>query len=203
MSSKSQNDIKRNRILFDFESIVDVKLSFIKKYYIDRGQDTIRDDQLNKYKIYHLYFGLDLNKFCNGDRSLLKDLIHPKYLVFTSMKRLIEEYINSNGLINPVVLCKDEFQQRIIKESIPKANTIVTSRKNVKTINFSRIVLGEVKHALEFRDPITVNFMFLNFRENFTKKDPTLLDSSIVFKLGDVNDFTIANAYPEIQEPKG
>ena len=201
---KNNNDYKRNRILFDFESIVDLKLSYIKKYLADHGKIVLHDSQLNALKFNRMYIYQDpLSLIEIEDRQSI-NLDNPEYPLFTGMKLLIEQYIKkSNGLITPIVLCKDEFQQRIIKKSIPDVNTLIGSRDKVKTINFSRIVIADPKHCLEFRDPVTVDFMILNFRENFDKDNPDLLDKDVLIQIGDVNSFTIAKAYPEIPNPKG
>lgn len=198
---KSHNDMKRNRILFDFESIVDLKLSYLKKNLIEKGQLILDDNQLNTFKFDRMY---TMENILSGIEIDHEEFYNPKYPVFTGMKLLAETYLNqSNGLVKPKVLCKDEFQQRIIKETIPNISTIVSSRSNVKTINFSRIVLASPEQALEFRDPITVDFMILNFRENFSKQDSTLIDETVLFQICDVNQITIAKAYPEIPDPVG
>jgi len=197
MGIVSNNEYKKNRVLFDFESIVDLKLSYIVSH------NDIGTDDMEELKFRRMYDNSD------ALAQLLKDVdeeeyIHPKHPVFTGMRTLCDHYQNdSNGLIHPKVLCKDEFQQRIIKESIPNVITVLGPRKNVKTIRFSRIVLADPKHALEFNNPVTVDFMVLNFRDNFSKNDPTLIDENIIFEVCDVNQFTIANAYPEIPDPVG
>ena len=77
------------------------------------------------------------------------------------------------------------------------------SRDQVKTINFARIVVGEAKHILEFKNPVTVDFMMLNYRENFTDKDSSIIDPEVLVNVGDVNKFTIVKTYPDVKEPMG
>lgn len=198
--SKNNNDKKRNRILFDFESIVDLKLSMIKRKIFEKGYP-IQDFELNEYKMKRMFINTDI---LNGIEYSYDEYIHPDYPVFTGMKTLIEAYQKeATGIIYPVVLCKDGFQQRIIKETFRNIKILVGSRDNVNTLNFSRIVLSELDHALEFKDPTTVDFMILNFRENFDKNNMELLNPEILAFLGDVNTFTIAKAYPEIKDPVG
>ena len=195
------NDKKRNRVLFDFESIVDIKLSAIRKYITENTGYPIHEFEMGTQK-YDRMFSLK-DPLENIDTST-QDLFHPEYPVFTSMKVLLHRFItDGNGIIVPKVLCKDTIQQRIIKDSIPEVKTLVGSRNQVKTINFARIVVGEAKHILEFNNPITVDFMMLNYRTNFTKEDPSIIDSDVLLKIGDVNAFTIVKAYPEVSEPVG
>ena len=202
---RNNNDYKRNRVLFDFESIVDLKLSAIKKYLIESGKAIIEDSQMNPFKFNRMYVYQDpLSLIGMKGKEDDLNLDHPEAPVFTGMKHLAEVYYNDpNKLIDPTVLCKDQFQQLIIKKSIPGIKTLVSTRKRIKTINFSRIVIAEPKHALDFTDPITVDFMVLNYRENFSENDMTLIDEKILIAICDVNKFTIAKAYPEIPDPEG
>ena len=200
-NSKSNNDKKRNRILFDFESIVDIKLSAVRKYITESTGYPINDFELGTYKFNRMNSmkdvldGIDISEY---------DLLHPDYPVFTSMRVLLNRFMRDyTGIISPKVLCKDAIQQRIIKDSFPNVKTLVGTRDQVKTINFARIVVGEAKHILEFKNPITVDFMMLNYRENFTKEDSSIIDPDVLIKIGDVNRFTIIKAYPDIQEPMG
>lgn len=200
----SHDNAKRNRVLFDFESIVDLKLSRIRKYLIeDCGKAIIDNGQMDIFKFNRMYVYQDpFDLIPSIDKT--EDISNPEYPVFTGMRLLADQYKNhSNSLIDPVVLCRDQFQQRIIKNSIQNIKILVAPRDKIKTFNFARIVIGNPKDALEFRDPITVDFMVLNFRENFSEKDPMLLPVDVLIQVGDVNRFSIAKAYPEIPDPVG
>lgn len=199
--STANNDKKRNRILFDFESIVDLKLSLIKKKIYEKTGYPIQDFELSNYKFLRMYSEENILNDIEYDNE---EYYHPEYPVFTGMKILIESYQKeAAGLIDIVILCKDGIQQRIIKESFKNVKTLVSGRDNVKTLNFARIVLASPKHTLEFRDPTTVDFMILNFRENFIESDITMIDPKIISMVGDINTFTIAKAYPDILDPNG
>ena len=198
---KSNNDKKRNRILFDFESIVDIKLSALRKYIIETTGYPVSDFELGTHKFNRMHSMKDVLE--NIDTST-QDLLHPEYPVFTSMQVLLNRFLRDyNGMISPKVLCKDAIQQRIIKDSFPDVKVLMGTRDQVKTINFARIVVGEAKHILEFKNPITVDFMMLNYRENFTKDDPKVIDPEVLVRIGDVNKFTIVKTYPDIKEPMG
>lgn len=200
MASKDtkHNDIRRHRYLFDFESIVDLKLSYLKEYYANQGYILV-DYQFNYFKYKRIYDTTDvLTGIVGKDEEV--NLDGPLYPVFTSMKSLIENCLKAGDIMDITVLCKDKFQERIIKEAFPKAcpKTLIGPRNRVKVINFARIAVGEAKHCLEFRDPVTVDFMILNYRENFQKGNMELLDKELLVKVGDINQFTIVDAYPEV-----
>lgn len=193
----ANNDFKRNRILFDFESIVDLKISYLKKVL------NLNKLQVEELKFEHMYSQEDIMQYLNGKEVDEEKYLHPESPVFTSLKLLADTYQNgSNGLVKPTVLCKDGIQQRIIKDSIPNIKTLVGLRKQVKTIRFSRIAIGNILNVLDFRDPITVDFMILNYRENFDKNNSFLLNTSAL-GVCDVNRFSVAKAYTEIQDPEG
>ena len=200
-TKNSNNDKKRNRVLFDFESIVDLKLSAIRKHITETTGYPIQDFELNRYKFERMYSDLEI---LNSIDTSTQDFYHPEYPVFTSMRVLLNQYLSTgNGIIYPKVLCKDSIQQRIIKDSFPEVKVLVGSRNQVKTINFARIIVGEAKQILEFKNPITLDFMMLNYRDNFTKEDMSIIDTDVLIKIGDINKFTIAKAYPEIEDPVG
>jgi hypothetical protein len=203
---KGHGKIRHTRILFDFESVVDLKLSYI--YYLKNNLDRITDD-MNKDIIIntsmkefeqrrmHVYEDpLDYIGIRNKEEL---DLEHPECPYPTLMKVLIKTYIRmADGAVNPSILCKDESQQRIINEIFNgSVKTLVGSRKRVKSLNFGRIVLANPSHSLEFKDPVTQDFMVLNFRENYTRTDPPELKDDILKVVLDINQFTIANAYEE------
>lgn len=206
-SKSSNNDKKRNRVLFDFESLIDIKLS----YAVDcmkKKNKSLSDGDIQFLKTRRMY---DSEKdvldglIPEGETIESLDLLHPKgTLVFTGMQYLMNQYMESSGgLIRCTVLCKDSIQERIIKDNFKNPRVLVADRNNVKTINFSRIVLGQAIHTLEFRNPVTVDFMILNFRENFDKYDIRLLPKDVLVKIGDVNTFSIVKTYPEISDPVG
>lgn len=204
------NERKRNRVLFDFDSVVDVKLSYIYHLKSIRTRPENTDnlalrEPMESFKFRRMYCSDDIiaSVFKEGKIPENINFLHPKNPIFTSMKLLILEYLKTGeGMIRPTVLCKDQFQERIIKNTIPGVRVLVGSRSQVKTINFSRIVLGDINHLLDFKDPVTIDFMILNFRENMSEEDREIIGKT-AFLFGDVNSFTIAKAYPEIEDPVG
>lgn len=195
MDQKStNNDKKRNKVLFDFEALVDMKISYLISY-------TDRNDSLEELKFRRMY---DTTSILDGIEVKQEDYDHPKKIIFTCMKTLLETYHNMTDEIRPKVLCKDEYQERIIKQYFPWVPVITAPRDKVNTLHFTRIILGDVKQTLEFTDPVTVDFFILGYRENFSPDDDSLLPKEILLQVGDVNSFTIVRKpFLEIQDPVG
>lgn len=193
MSGKvTNNDKKRNRVLFDFESIVDMKISYLISY-------TDTNESLEDLKFRRLY---DFGSILDGIEVDEEDYYHPKRLVFTSMMKLLNNYLAMED-IKVKVLCKDEYQERIIKRYFPKAPIIKGTRDKVNWKNFTRIILGDCRHTLEFKYPVATDFMILSFRDNFIPENAQLLPKEILTKVADINTITIVNPYPEIPTPVG
>lgn len=188
----TNNDKKRNRVLFDFESIVDMKISYLISY-------TDTNESLEDLKFRRLY---DFSSILDGIEVNEEEYHHPKNIVFTSMMKLLDNYLEMED-IKVKVLCKDEYQERIIKKYFPKAPTIKGTRDKVNWKNFTRIILGDCTHALEFKYPVATDFMILSFRDNFIPENAQLLPKDILSKVADINTITIVNPYPEIPTPVG
>lgn len=188
----TNNDKKRNRVLFDFESIIDMKISYLISY-------TDTNESLEDLKFRRLY---DFSSILDGIEVNEEEYYHPKNIVFTSMMKLLDNYLEMED-IKVKVLCKDEYQERIIKKYFPKASTIKGTRDKVNWKNFTRIILGDCMHALEFKYPVATDFMILSFRDNFIPENAQLLPKDILSKVADINTITIVNPYPEIPTPVG
>lgn len=190
----SNNDKKRNRVLFDFESIIDAKISYLISY-------TDTNTSLMELESRRLY---DEVSILDGIEVKQEDFDHPKRIIFTSMKNLLDKYHEMASEIKPKVLCKDGYQERIIKHYFPWVSVITAPRSKVNTLHFTRVIIGDVYHTLEFTDPVTVDFMVLGFRENFSKEDPNLLPKEVLVQVGDVNTFTIVEKpFLNLEDPVG
>lgn len=213
MTPSQFNNNKRNKVLFDFYSIVDYTLSVIMSE-MSKGPSTIQDKLIQELhylgtttttalKSWHMYgMGIDLLGFLKGyDDYEIKEEDILKHAVVTSMGSLLANCIDSKGLIKPAVLCKNESQAQFIKNMLPDATCIVEDRSQVNTSNYGRIVIGDINHSLEFKNPVTIDFMILNFYENFVNQSFTICPD-ILLAVGDVNTFTVASAY-DIKPPVG
>ena len=69
---------------------------------------------------------------------------------------------------------------------------------------YSRLITGYYKNALMYELEEPKSILIVNFRENFTEKDITMLQPELVIRLGDIHDIQIISAYAEeINDPKG
>lgn len=205
MLPSQTNESKRNKVLFDFYSIVDKRLSIIMgilKHHFEEDKAT---------EILNMMLENDINgisdmKKAHMENFLVRDIYarvmdfhiaekeYLQYSVLTSMKVLLEEYIKTNGLIKPVVLCENQTQVQFIKNTFPKATCILGDKSSVNTSGYTRIIAGSIEDIEGFKDPTMVDFVILNYRENFID-DNYNLDPVYIIKYGDVNSFTIATAH--------
>lgn len=207
MLPSQTNDQKRNRVLFDFYSIVDKRISVIMGM-LHYKQDTNKEkiDRILELILENGFDKIDDMKKAHMENFKIRDIYaeifdypipEESYLshsVLTSMRTLLDEYIKTNGLIKPVVLCENETQVQFIKNTFPKATYILGGKSSVDTSNFTRIIVSTPEDVEKFKDPIMVDFVVLNYRENFID-DKYNLDPMFLIKYGDVNSFTIATAH--------
>ena len=193
MSDLQTNTFKRrNRVLFDFESLVDPVLSYYK--YL------VTTDEKFKYSMEELEF-----MRLYDDSILMKNYDKDGKIIphFTSMIDLYKEFINLGaGLIKPSVLCKNEKESQIIKNEIPTARILVGERNKIDINNFSRLVIGNLADLIQFKIPNRMDIMLLDFKCNYDE-DGDIPNKAIVFVYGDKNSFSIARAYSNIQNPEG
>lgn len=205
MLPSQTNDKKRNKVLFDFYSIVDKRLSIIMgvlKHHFEEEKAT----EILTMMLENNIDGIPDMKKAHMENFLVRDIyarimdtditedIYLQYSVLTSMKALLTEYIKTNGLIKPVVLCENQTQVQFIKNTFPKATYILGNKNSIDTSEFTRIIVSTPEDIEEFKDPIMVDFVILNYRENFID-DNYNLDPVFIIKYGDVNSFTIATAH--------
>ena len=200
MSSK-EIEKKKNRILIDFNAIIDKKLSYIlwcrhhqgivNVLHTDQTMDYLRYRRLEVYEDPFEYsFGKDFSIIDSYD------ITRPGFpFVVTSMVRYISTAIKYPE-IHVSVLCHNEYQEDLIKQMF-NSNVKILSADfgKVNTANFTRIILGDIYDILQFTNPEFVDFGILNFRENFSKEDDFTLSLDILSKLDQTNSVTIIEAY--------
>ena len=68
-------------------------------------------------------------------------------------------------------------------------------RKDVDLTKYNRVIVGNYKHALMYDYPGPKSIVVLNFSENYSEDDFTLLSPELVINLGDIHDVEIMSAY--------
>lgn len=211
-----------NSILFDFDSIIDIKIGFIK--YLKKNFPDSKminhlfinnDDDFLKY--YHVDIYNDMIEMCfqgltkENTHKIYKEAIEKDYEEIislspqTTMAMLINRYkIAGEGAIRSTVLCKNQIEKQYISNILPGTSVrIEKDRQSTDFSNYGRIVCAYCDHALEFNDPRAMNFLILNFRENFEEDKPNQLTIKMIAELGDVNEFEYCLAYNDLKEYEG
>jgi len=190
---------RQNRVLFDFESIVDPKLSYIKYLKITNKEFNNKyPAEMEKFEFIRLYEHEPILEGLNlKEEDIVLDFPH-----FTGMKYLYKQYgILSGGLIKASIFCKNEQESQIIKKEIPQARILVGKRNNANINNFSRIVIGDYNTLLEFPIPKNIDIMMLDYASNYDEDGDIPIKPLVI--LYEKNTFTIAHAYPNIKIPEG
>lgn len=208
-----------NSILFDFSSIVDIEISVIK-WMRNKYRDSVLEN-FNKHDL--LYKSIDLMEFYRsyGVEDVFESLITNQTMKQKSNEILMAiytEYENEiltkscahlthiinlisayrkagNGVIKTAVRCDNEVQAKFLKSIIPEIFIETCQPKDVDMGKYSRLITGSYKNALmyELKEPKSI--LIVNFRENFTENDITMLNPELVISLGDIHDIQIISAY--------
>lgn len=212
-----------NSILFDFDSLIDKEISLIK-YFIGEyrenvfildfmdmpkamslNNDNLRferlygSDDLFKSLLFHQshkdqYEEL-IKQFFERDQ---KDIFEKGYAFQTTMPILISAYKKAgNGIIKTAVRCDNQDQVDYLKKIDRDINAFISERKDVNMSLYGRLFVGNWQTALEYEYEEPKSIVLLNFRENFDKKDSTILKPELIINLGDVNKLEIASAFRE------
>lgn len=213
-----------NSILFDFYSLIDMKLSyinFLKNEYKDHSlngfdKNKIMNMDIEQWKFNRIYGVTDIFSSVLTDDVLLKHsdtvfdslyrrdeeiIFKNQYSVLTSMVDLIKAYKKAgDGIIKTTIRCDSYEQKTFIENIIDKPTVIVQDKTKVNMSNYTRLVVGYYKDALKYILNEPKSILVLNFRENFTKDNMELLNPELVINLGDINDIQVVSAYRDLDE---
>ena len=211
----------QNSILFDFYSLVDRELSVIKilagefretallnfdKHAVlyTSNLDWKRARTQNKRDVFKSVITSDELK-SNSDTLLeslwneYEELILNKYAFKTSVNRLISGYnrIANGTVIKMAVYCENKIQSDFVTKEFPYVSIETGKREDVDLRKYNRIVVGNYRHALKYRYPSPKSIVILDFKENYSTNDFTLLNPELIIKLGDIHEIEVMNAYTE------
>lgn len=214
-----------NCVLFDFDSIVDIQISIIKWMAVEYrdypiptfDKHAIICDSIDEMKFKRLYSSEGLFKSIIKDpdmkprfREIIASFIKEyeeeiigKYAEFTAMVPLISAYSKAgNGIIKSTIRCDNEFQNEFVEKNVKGYTSIIVSpREEVDTSKYGRIISGDAFEIMKykFHDPKSV--VVLNYRENFSPKDITLITPELLVNLGDIHTVEAISAYRENEMP--
>lgn len=207
-----------NSILFDFYSLVDAELSLIslikEEYkdeelkYLDKHRIlNTEEGDLKFYRIHgeeDLFRSLIIGEAAKQDYAkILWDIVKSressvleKYACPTSIGSLIRAYQKAgDGVIHTAVRCDTEAQKEYIMKHFPDTNIEFSEKENVDMSNYGRLIVGDWRHALEYRLKEPKSILVLDYRDNFSQKDSTLLKAELIINLGDIHDIGVISAY--------
>lgn len=211
-----------NSILFDFDSLLDKELTLIqwmKKRYRDEELANFDKHKLlytpiDKFKFMRVYGADDAfeqiitnDKFKDKHSEVLniimenneKDILTEEFVYPTSMQNLLRAYKKAgDGVIKTAVRCDNEIQVDYIKQSIYSDIRIeLCKRSEVDMSMYARLIVGNYKSALEYELKEPKSILVVNFRENFTMNDITILNPELVISLGDIHDIEAISAFQD------
>lgn len=207
-----------NSILFDIDSVIDIEISYIK--FMAHEYRDIAINDFDKHKIlYTKNEDLEFERMY-GTEDLFSSIILPtckykssyekvfkllverdeeevlKFAHFTAMKNLINAYRKAgDGVIKTAILCENKTQKDFISKTFPNTPIEFCSRSEANMGKYTRLICGNYKHALEYNLEEPKSILIVNFRENFTENDITLLRPELVISLGDIHDIEVISAY--------
>lgn len=213
-----------NSILLDFYSLIDIELSYIN--FISHEYRDCALYAFDKHKL--LYTPIDDFKFNrvfgtedvfksvlnspelkdNSD-SLLhelwnrdeEDILSKKYAINTSMINLIKGYSHAgNGVIRTTVRCDNKSQYDYVKSLIPDQSIEISKRSDIDMSKYARLIVGGCNSVKEYKLKEPKSILILNFRENFSDKDITLLNPELVISFGDIHDIEVISAFQDIDD---
>lgn len=213
-----------NSILFDIDSIIDIEISvvrFIAGAYKDYESldnfdlHKIRSLSIEDMKFHRIYSprGLFREVATNKDienvytyRPILQalynaneDEILSKYVFTTNILSVIDTCRKTgNGIIKCTIRCDNEKQKEFVQKLVlDSVRVIVCAREDVVTSSYARIMSGSALDVMKYKIKPPKNIAILNFRENFSPKDITLLSPELVINLGTINQIDVVSAYVE------
>lgn len=209
----------QNSVLFDFYSLIDREISTIKFL---AGE--YRETALQNFDKHRVLYTSDLDwklartqnkddvfkslmigdEFKQHSESVLNALwadyemcILGKYAFKTNATTLISAYskIGRGDIVKIAVYCENEAQKKFVTQEFPSVAIETGERKDVDLTKYNRVIVGNYKHALMYDYPGPKSIVVLNFSENYSKDDFTLLSPELVINLGDIHDIEIMSAY--------
>ncbi len=215
-----------NSILFDFDSLIDKELSVIqwmRSRYRDEELTNFDRHKLlytpmSKFKFMRIYGVEDVfkqiivnDKFKDKHFEVLdtimkdaeKDILTKEFAYPTSMQNLLKAYKKAgNGVIKTAVRCDNDVQAEYVKDVIyPDIHIEISDRSEVDMSMYTRLITGDARAALKYKLNEPKSILIVNFRENFTEGDITILNPELVISLGDIHDIQAVSAFQDQEKP--
>jgi hypothetical protein len=211
--------LNTNSVIFDFYSLVDIELTlinYIRKEYIDSALISFDKTKLlttkdEDWKFARTHDKEDVISSILVDENIKRqsfdivrsiyardmEIILPKYAFPTDIDILVKAFrqVDDGNSISVAIQCENVFERKYIESKYPGVDIMYGPRDNLDISGFGKLFVGHYSHALEYNIHKPTNISILDFRENFTDDDMTILRPEFIVRFGDINDISIANAY--------
>lgn len=215
-----------NRVLFHFDSIVDLHLAVVyalQKDYPSGGLNPHVNysflHQSNQVLKQERVFGIGKNvvqECFNGSLKESYQTIYDTYVndqfdsiigkaPITLMLRLIAGYSRAgNGLVTSTIICSTDKQAEVASKIIKTLPaTILVGEDKIDVNDYARLIIGDVRDLDLFKRPQCVHITVLNYGSNLqVVGDQPVILPEYVLKYGDTNEFQIIDSYTDVVRPE-
>lgn len=217
-----------NSILFEFDTLVDLKIGLVKALQEDFPPGGPSNQILNfsflhhndedQLKVIHTFNTEDIlarsfvPKYKEMSESIYLDYLRDQYSriidlsPITNMVRLINTY-NKTGYITSRIICKRDEEEAFVKKVIREPKIIRTdSEKSIDIKEYARIIISNIDDMKLFNinKMIGMHITVLNYAENFiiTEEGVKTIDPRYIIGFSDLNEFEFLDPY-ELKEVYG
>lgn len=214
-----------NRVLFHFDSIVDLHLAVV--YALQKDSPSGGLNPHINYSFLHQsrqslkqerVFGIGKNVVQECFKGSLRDSYQTVYETYvndrfdstigkapiTLMLRLIAGYSRAGGgLVSSTIVCSNDKQAEVAKKIIKTLPaTILVGEDRVEVNDYARLIIGDVRDLDLFKRPQCVHITVLNYGSNLqVVGDQPVILPEYVLKYGDVNEFQVIDSYTDVTVP--
>lgn len=194
--TKVDKDINRaelNTVLFDFDSIMDIKVGvtdFVKQMVLSGAlsdkffdMEIIKNSDRNFFKQFHasemenvFYKIFNKNEVSEENaNSIYRDTLSKnheeiinKYSPVTTMAELIQAYDKTaDKSVKTTVLCKSEDEKLYIEHNFPDIAIYYSKREDADISEYTRIVVSDIMDIKKFKNVDAKQILVLAYADNF------------------------------------
>ena len=208
-------DKKDNRLLVEFEMVVDLDLALFKLM-----KDKYNSDILDK-DIMSLTHEIDIIKFMitrkcinplelmipnHDSKNIYYQLMDDDELLYYAnvcdIFLLMVTFLREASSIDITVLCENKSQEDYIKKCNKNINTIISSRETVDLNNYDVLYVKYLASLYKYKEVRGKNIYLANARYNMDDEIPLFPNRQLISVFADVNLFKTIDLYKDIRYNK-